>query len=98
MGEVHVELGGRKLLVRPASLKSVKRWLTAQKEVRVGTPEYLEEVEEFVFATLKRGNADIDREWLTDELDERNIGDVIGKIYEAGRIVVGEQTRPPENQ
>jgi len=90
MPKVTVELGGRKLAVAPASLKSVKRWLTALKETQAGTVEYLDEVEEFIFSALRRADQDLDRDWLASELDETNIAKVIAKVYEAGRLGSGE--------
>jgi hypothetical protein len=98
MNKITVELGGRVLEVRPANLRTVKRWLKAQAETRVGTLEYMEEVSAFVFGALARGNPDLSQEWLEEQLDELNIATVIGKVYEAGRIAVGEQSRPPESR
>lgn len=90
MAKITVELGGRKLPVAPASLKSVKRWLAALKDTQAGTVEYLEEVEEFIFSALRRADPNLDRDWLSSELDETNISAVIAKVYEAGRIRQGE--------
>lgn len=91
---VTVELGDRKLVVAPANLKSIKRWLKAQKEVPVGTFEYMEEVSIFIHAALVIEQSDLDRDWLEEKLNERNIPDVIAKIYEAGKLESGEQERP----
>jgi hypothetical protein len=90
MPKVTLELGGRTLAVAPASLKSVKRWLTALKETQAGSVEYLDEVEEFIFSALRRVDPDLDRDWLASELDETNIATVIAKVYEAGKLGAGE--------
>ena len=85
-----VELGGRTLRVAPANLKTIKRWLKAQKETRVGTVEYLDEISNFVLATLRIEQPDLTMDWLDEYLTEPNLPMVIAKIYEAGKIVAGE--------
>lgn len=88
-----VTIGGRVLPVPPASLKSIKRWLHAQQEYRDGTIEYLDELSEFIGATLTRehgGTPDLDRDWIDSVLDETTIPVVLRAIYAAGRIESGE--------
>lgn len=88
-----VTIGGRVLPVPPASLKSIRRWLSAQQDHRDGTIEYLDELSEFIGATLTReqgGTPDLDREWLETVLDELTIPVVLRAIYAAGRIESGE--------
>jgi hypothetical protein len=94
MKTLTVEVGGRDLNVLPASLKTIKRWLKAQTETRVGTHEYMVEVSDFIFNTLKKGNPGLEQDWLDDELTELSIPKVIRAIYEAGRIESGEQEGP----
>lgn len=88
-----VTIGGRTLPVPPASLKSIKRWLKAQQEHRNGTIEYLDELSEFIGATLTRehgGTPDLDRDWIDSVLDETTIPVVLHAIYATGRIESGE--------
>ncbi|MDV2160705.1 hypothetical protein [Burkholderia pseudomallei] len=88
-----VTIGGRELPVPPASLKSIKRWMKAQQEYRDGTPEYLDELSEFIGATLTReqgGTPDLDRDWLEGALDVTTIPVVLRAVHTAGRIESGE--------
>lgn len=88
-----VTIGGRVLPVPPASLRSIKRWLKAQQEHRDGTLEYIDELSEFIGATLTReqgGTPDLDRDWIDSVLDEMTIPVVLRSIYSAGKIESGE--------
>lgn len=90
-----IEIGGRALAVRPSSLGTTRRWMDAQAELRLGTREYLAAISDFVYESLLRGNPELDRGWLEDNLDETNLRDVIRAIYEAGGIKTqGEPERP----
>lgn len=85
-----VTLGGRELPVGPANLKSIKRWLAAQKEHAMGSLEYMDELTTFIGATLRRSTPDVDQDWLDEHLDELTIPPTLRKIYEAGRLQQGE--------
>ncbi|BEH18850.1 MULTISPECIES: hypothetical protein [Burkholderia] len=88
-----VTIGGRELPVPPASLKSIKRWMKAQAETILNSPEYMDELSAFIGDTLARqdgGTPDLDRDWLDEHLDERNVPTVLRAIYSAGRIESGE--------
>ncbi|MBR8248695.1 hypothetical protein [Burkholderia cenocepacia] len=88
-----VTIGGRELPVPPASLKSIKRWMKAQEETVVNSLEYMNELSVFVGDTLARedgGTPGLDRDWLDENLDERNVPTVLRAIYSAGRIESGE--------
>ncbi len=88
-----VTIGGRELPVPPASLKSIKRWMKAQAETVLNSLEYMDELSIFVGDTLARvdgGTPDLDRDWLDEHLDERNVPTVLRAIYSAGRIESGE--------
>ncbi|TDV04688.1 hypothetical protein [Paraburkholderia caballeronis] len=92
MAKHEITIGDKTLPVAPASLKTIKRWLKAQQEVRVGTLEYMDELSEFIYAALARATPDLDRDWLEGHLDETNIPLVISKVYEAGKLQSGEVT------
>jgi hypothetical protein len=94
MKALTIDVGGKTLNVLPASLKTIKRWLKAQTETRVGTHDYMVEVSDFIYETLKKGNPGLEQDWLDDELTELSIPKVIRAIYEAGRIETGEQEGP----
>ncbi|RQS15527.1 hypothetical protein DF105_00920 [Burkholderia stagnalis] len=88
-----VTIGGRVLPVPPASLKSIRRWLRAQQDYRDGTVEYLDELSEFISATLTResgGTPNLDRDWLESVLDELTIPVVLRAIYTSGGVESGE--------
>ncbi|KVL59256.1 hypothetical protein WT01_15605 [Burkholderia cepacia] len=88
-----VTIDGRELPVPPASLKSIKRWMKAQAETVLNSLEYMDELSTFIGDTLARkegGTPDLDRDWLDENLDERNVPIVLRAIYSAGGIESGE--------
>jgi hypothetical protein len=90
-----IKLGGKTFTVSPPSLKSIKKWMTANKEIRVGTLEYMEAITDFIMASLRRAHPDIDQDFVEENLNERNIAALIVLINKVGGLETGEPTTPP---
>jgi len=77
---VPLTLGGAEYVAAPASMRTVRAWMTCQKATEVGSVERFDGMLAFILGSLQRNYPDLTIDFVLDHVDSQTLPEVMRAV------------------